>query len=76
MFSDILQTRGEGVLQIRTSDLFSAKRLDFSKFMVCTHGQGELIQCGHFADKGEGSIFYDFVLTSFYGRPYSIRDTT
>jgi len=30
--------------------------------MVCPHTQGRF-QCGHFADKGEGSIFHDFVRT-------------
>jgi len=28
-------------------------------------GGGEVSQCGHFADKEEGSIFRDFVRTSF-----------
>jgi len=32
------------------------KTSDFSKFMVCLHGQGEgLSQCGHFSDK-EGRV--------------------
>jgi len=36
-FSD----KGEGeVLQMRTSALLGAKNPDFSKFMVCPHGQG------------------------------------
>jgi len=30
------------------------KSSKFSKFMVCSHGQGGLSQCGHLADKGEG----------------------
>jgi len=33
--------------------------------MVCPHGQRGLNQCGHFSKKGEGSIFHDFVKTSF-----------
>jgi len=33
----ILRTRGEGVLQMRTSALFGSKTLDFSKPMVCPH---------------------------------------
>jgi len=32
--------KGEGVLQMRTSALFGAKTPQFSKFMVCLHGQG------------------------------------
>jgi len=32
-----------------------------------TRGEGELSQCGHFADKGGGgSIFCDFVRTSLW----------
>jgi len=34
------------------------KKTDFSKFMVCPHGQGGLSQCGRFADKeGWGQFF-------------------
>jgi len=29
-----------GVLKMQTSALFGAKTSDFSKFMVCPHGQG------------------------------------
>jgi len=37
-----------------TSALFYAKTSDFSKFMVCRHGQGGgFSQCGPFEDKGE-----------------------
>jgi len=38
--------------------IWCKKYLDFSKFMVCLHGQGRRVlnQCGHFADKGR-SIF-------------------
>jgi len=52
--ADIFWTRGEGVLQMRTSTLFGVKNSDFSKFMVCPHGQGERgsRQYGHFSDKG------------------------
>jgi len=53
------------------SALFSAKTSDFSKFMVCPHRKGELKQCGHFSDKGEGglSIFHKFVRPSFMDSP-------
>jgi len=37
------------------------KTPDFSKFMMCLHGQGgegvEPVQSRHFADRGEGPIF-------------------
>jgi len=41
--------------------------------MVCPHGQGGkgLRQCGHFSDKGEESIFRNFVQTSFMDGPFS-----
>jgi len=54
-----------------TSTLFGVTS-DFSKFMVCPHGQeGEgLSQCGHFSDKrGRWSIFCDFQRTSFMDAP-------
>jgi len=40
---------------MQTFALFDAKK-DFSKFMVCPHGQG-------------GSVFHDFVRTSFMDSP-------
>jgi len=62
--ADIFRTRG--VLQMRTSTLLGAKNVGFLKFIVCLHGKGELNQCGHVANKwGGGSIFFDFVRTSF-----------
>jgi len=51
-----------------TSALFGVKTSDFSKFVVCVPTDkwgGELSKCGHFADKGEGVNFRDFVLTTF-----------
>jgi len=43
---------------MRKSALFGAKTSDFSKFILCPHGQGGWSQCGHFADKGkEGQCF-------------------
>jgi len=39
---------------MRITALFGAKNSDFSKFMVCPHGQGVKPQYEHFADKGEG----------------------
>jgi len=62
---------------VRMSALFGAKKSsDFSKFMVCPNGQGggELNQCGHFVDKERGgSMFCDFVRTSFMYGPLSNR---
>jgi len=54
-----------------TSALLGAKTSGFSKFMVYPYGQGGrgLNQCGHLADKGEGSIFRDSVRTSFMDGP-------
>jgi len=61
---------GEGVLQMRTPHFLAQKTSEFSKFMVCPHEQGEgLSKCRHFADKGEGVIFSDFVRTSFMDGP-------
>jgi len=49
------------------------KTSDFSKFMVCPHGQGEgeggLSQCVHFSDKEGGVNFSRFCADVFYGRP-------
>jgi len=51
---------------MRTSTLFGAKTSDFSKFMVCPHGQGRVEPLRTFCDKGERrSILRDFVRTSF-----------
>jgi len=44
-----------------TSALLGTKISDFSKFMVCPHGQRGLSQFGHFATRGRGSIFRDFL---------------
>jgi len=35
--------------------------------MVCLHGQGELSQCGPFADRGEGVNFSRFCADIFFG---------
>jgi len=63
-----VHSRGEGVVQcgqgVSSSDTdvrtFSAKNLDFSKFMVCPHGTDKRgltnNQCGHFSDKGGGGL--------------------
>jgi len=57
--------QGEGFFRcdVRT---FSAKTSNFLKFMVRPHVQGELSQCGHFADTGGKGVnfsrFYADVL--------------
>jgi len=58
---------GGGFFRCGRPHFLAQKTPDFSKLMVCSHGQGRrgLSQCGHFADKGEGSIFRNFVRTSF-----------
>jgi len=58
---------------MRTSALFDEKKLwIFRKlwYVRTPHGQGggKLSQYGHFSDKGEVSIFRDFVRTSFMDR--------
>jgi len=68
---DVLRTRGEGFLRCGRPRFLLQKTSEFSNFMVCPHGQGEerLSQCGHIADTERGSIFRDFVRTSFMDRP-------
>jgi len=58
---DILQTKGEGFF-----------RMDFSKFMVCPHGQGGrgLSQCGHFETRGEGQFFVILCGRLLWTAPY------
>jgi len=63
--------RTKGGLQKRTSALFGAKTSDFSKFMMCPHGQGGegFEPMRTFFGEGGGSIFRDFVRTSFMDSP-------
>jgi len=67
--ADILQTRG--VLQMRTSALFEAKILDFSKFIVCSHGKGEGDEPVRiFCRQGGGGVNISRICVDvFYGRP-------
>jgi len=62
---------GEGGSSDADVRTFWCKHNGFFEFMVCSHGQGEgvLSRCGHFANKEEGSIFRDFVRTSFMNGP-------
>jgi len=52
--------KGQGFFRCGSPRFFVQKLLDFSKFMVCPHGQEKegLSQRGHFADKGEGGQFF------------------
>jgi len=54
-----------------TSALFAVKNIGFFKIHgVSARTRGEwLNQCGHFVDNGRGSIFRDFVQTSFMDGP-------
>jgi len=56
-----------GFFQIQTSALLSEKNFGFFEiYGVSTRTGGkDLSQCGHFVDKGRGSIFRDFMWTSF-----------
>jgi len=58
---------------MRTSALFGAKTSDFSKFMVCLHGQGGdgVDQVLTFCGQGGGVNFLQFCADVFYGRPLS-----
>jgi len=61
--------KGGGVFQMRTSAFLVQKTSDFSKCMVCPHGQGGLRQCKHFSDKGDGRFnFSRFSAGVLYGR--------
>jgi len=59
----------KGIIQLCTSALFGANTWDFSKFMICLHGQGvESVRT--FCRQGEGSIFA-FCADVFYRWPLS-----
>jgi len=67
---DIFRKRREGkILQMRKSALFGVKNFEFFEIYgvsARTRGEGGLSHCGHFADNGgRGSIFRNFVRTSF-----------
>jgi len=60
--ADILRTREEGVLQMRTSALFGAKTFEFFEI----YGVSARIRGRGFVQCGQGvSIFRDFVRMSF-----------
>jgi len=68
--ADIFRTKGEGFFRCGRPHFLAQKTLDFLKFIVCPHGQGggRSGQCG----QGVGSIFRDFVRTSFMDGPLAI----
>jgi len=68
--ADIFRT-SEEVLQMRTSALFGSKNFEFFDIygVSARTGGGGLSQCGYFSDKVEGSMFRDFVRTSFMDDP-------
>jgi len=66
----IADNGGGGVLQMRTSALFGAKNFGCFEIYGVSVGGGGLRQCGHFSDKVRGSIFRDFVRTSFMAVSY------
>jgi len=54
---------GSGILQMRTPHFLVQKRSNFSKFLVCPHGQGGWGSSDIL--RRRMSIFRDFVRTSF-----------
>jgi len=56
---------------MRTSVVFGAKNSDFSKYMVCLHGQegGEVEPVRTFYGQGGGVNFSRFCADVYYGRP-------
>jgi len=63
--ADILQTRGWGPSDSDVCTFFPKITSDFSKFIVCLHGQGrgDRSIADIFRTKGKESIFRDFVQT-------------
>jgi len=63
--------QGEGFFWCKRPHFLVQKLLDFSKLMVCPHGQGKrgMSQCGHFSDKGRGQFFSWLCVDVFYGWP-------
>jgi len=49
---------GSSDTDVRT--FWEQKTSDFSKFMVCSHGQGGLSQCGHFFGQRVVNFFANF----------------
>jgi len=64
---EILSSTDKGweVLQSGRTHYLSQKKLDFSNFLVSPHGQGERVQAKADILSTRGTIFRDFVRTSF-----------
>jgi len=69
--ADVLRTNGGGYSNADIRTFWCKKHRIFRNlwFVHMDKGGGVLSQCGHFADKGEGSIFRDIVQTSFMDGP-------
>jgi len=68
--AEIFRTRGERGSSDADVRTFGAKNFGiFRNLWFVLADKGGLSQCRHFADKGEGSIFRDFVRTSFMDGP-------
>jgi len=57
---------GRGFFRCGRPHFLAQKNSNFSKFMLCPHGKGGVVQCGQ---GGRGSIFRVFVRTSFMDGP-------
>jgi len=65
----IFRTWGKGSLGADARTFWCKKTSDFSKFLVCPHGQGRgggVSQCGYFVDKERGGKFFA-ILSFMYG---------
>jgi len=62
----ILRTRQGGFFRCGRPHFLVQNTSDFSKLMVCPHGQWRLSQCGNFSDNG--SNFSRFCADVLYGR--------
>jgi len=67
--ANILQIKGEGVLQMWTSALFGAKHIEFFEIFVMSAQTGGLSQYGIFRTRGKRVNFCDFVRTFFMDGP-------
>jgi len=65
----------KGALQMWTSELFGAKILEFSKFMVCPHGQVGGVEPVwiFFGQRGEEVNFSRFFAASFMENPICMK---
>jgi len=64
--------RGREFFRCSVHTFWCKKFRNFLKFMVCSHGQGGLSQCRHFADK-KGINFSRFCAGVLYERPLMMK---